>query len=44
MNDLETNIKELNLGIQMGDTKLCILLYADYIAIIAENEKDLQKC
>ena len=27
----------------MGDTKLSILLYADDIAIITENEKDLQK-
>ena len=42
INDLATNIKNLNLGIKMGDINLSILLYADDIAIIAENEKDLQ--
>ena len=42
INDLAENIKELNLGIKIGDINLSILLYADDIAVIADNEKDLQ--
>ena len=42
INDLAENIKELNLGIKIGDINLSVLLYADDIAVIAENEKDLQ--
>ena len=42
INDLAVNIKNLNLGIKMGDVNLSILLYADDIAVIAESEKDLQ--
>ena len=41
INDLAENIKELNLGIKIGDLNLSILLYADVIAHIAENDKDL---
>ena len=42
INDLADNIKELNLGIKIKDINLSILLYADEIAVIVENEKDLQ--
>ena len=41
ISDLTENIKELNLGIKIRDINLSILLYADDIADIAENEKDL---
>ena len=36
-------IKHLDVGICMGNFKLCILLYADDIVLLAENEVDLQK-
>ena len=42
VNDLAENSKELNLGIKIRDINLSIFLYADDIAVIAENEKDLQ--
>ena len=42
INDLAENVKELNLGIKIGHINLSILLYADDIAVIVENEKDLQ--
>jgi len=32
----------LDIGISIGDEKLCILLYADDIALMADNEHDLQ--
>ena len=42
INDLAVTLKELNLGIDINGQKLCILLYADDLVLIAENEKDLQ--
>ena len=42
INDLAVTLKELNLGIDINGKKLCILLYADDLVLIAENEKDLQ--
>ena len=43
INDLAIEIKNMGLGVLCGTTKVSILLYADDIALIAENEKDLQK-
>ena len=43
INDLAIEIKHMGLGVLCGITKVSILLYADGIALIAENEKDLQK-
>ena len=43
INDLAIDIKNLGLGIPIGNRKIPILLYADDIAILAENESDLQK-
>ena len=42
INDLAVDIKNLNLGIKMGDVNLSILLYADDIVLMAESDKDLQ--
>ena len=42
INDLVENIEKLNFGIKNGDINLSILLYADNIAVIAANKKDLQ--
>lgn len=42
VNDLALELKNMNLGIQVGDDNICILLYADDIVILAENEDNLQ--
>ena len=42
INDLAIKIENLSLGITVGDMKVSILLYADDIAILAENEENLQ--
>ena len=42
VNDLAIEIKNLGLGIPCGTTKVSILLYTEDIALLAENEKDLQ--
>ncbi|KAK3104741.1 hypothetical protein FSP39_009031 [Pinctada imbricata] len=42
INDLATEVKNLNKGIDIGSDKLSILLYADDIALIAENESDME--
>ena len=34
LNDLANELNALNLGIKMGDLKICMLLYADDIGII----------
>lgn len=41
INDLAMQLKHLNSGIQIGPNKLNVLLYADDIALIAENEGDM---
>ena len=43
INDLAIDIKNLGLGIPIGNRKIPILFYADDIALLAENESDLQK-
>jgi hypothetical protein len=42
INDLAIYLKSLDLGIQCGNDKICMLLYADDIVLMAENEQDLQ--
>ena len=37
------DINALNIGIDIDNVKLVILLYADDVVLLAENEKDLQK-
>jgi hypothetical protein len=41
VNDLATAIKSLGKGVLIGEERLSILLYADDIVLLAENEKDL---
>ena len=42
INSLVTDIKALDIGINSDGEKVGILLYADDIVLIAENESDLQ--
>ena len=42
INSLVTEIKALDIGIDIDDEKIGILLYADDIVLVAENEADLQ--
>ena len=42
INDLVEELKKLNIGIQIGDEKACVLLYADNVVLLAENETELQ--
>ena len=43
INDLAIEIQNLGLGVTIGEHKVSILLYADDIAILSENEENLQK-
>ncbi|XP_063442617.1 uncharacterized protein LOC134722912 [Mytilus trossulus] len=36
-------VKKLDIGVKIDDEKICVLLYADDLVFITENEKDLQK-
>ena len=42
INDLAKEMKDLNVGVDIDGEKICILLFADDIVILAENETDLQ--
>ena len=42
INDLAVELKRLNLGVKMGNLHICILLYADDIVLVSENEVNLQ--
>ena len=42
INELAEKIKNLGKGIKMGRSKVCILLFADDIVIIAESKEELQ--
>jgi len=42
VNDLAESIKDLNCGVDIGDSNLSILLYADDIVLIAPTEDELQ--
>ena len=43
INDLLLALKKLDSGVVCGNTKICCLLYADDLVLIAENENCLQK-
>ena len=42
INDLAVDIKIMNLGVSFGNKNISILLYADDIVIVAENEDNIQ--
>ncbi len=42
INDLAFKIKELNKGITLNNENVSLLMYADDIVLISENERDLQ--
>lgn len=42
INDLIDEMKTLNIGIKIDEEIVCMLLYADDVVLIAENENDLQ--
>ena len=42
INDLAKGLKQLNLGVKVGDEVIPILMYADDVAILSENAEDLQ--
>ena len=42
INELAIELKKMNYGVDIGGKKVCLLIYADDIVIIAENESDLQ--
>ncbi len=43
INDLAEEIKAMNIGVNIDDDIIAILMFADDIALIAENEGNLQK-
>ena len=43
INDLAEEINEMNIGIKIDDEWIAILMFAGDIALLAENEADLQK-
>ena len=42
-NDLAEEMRELNLRVNMGDSNISLLLYADDFVLIEETEQNLQK-
>ena len=42
INDLALKIKACGKGVKIDDDTVCILLYADDIVLLADNEKELQ--
>ena len=42
INDLASKVKALGEGVDIGDEKVCIMLYADDIVLLSDNEKGLQ--
>ena len=42
INDLAIYIKSLDLGVEIDEEKICLLLYADDIVLLAESSSDLQ--
>ena len=43
INDLAIELNKLHLGINFGDSHLCILLYADDMVLLSDSEEKLQK-
>ena len=42
INDLAIYLKSFDVGIQVGEEKVCIFCYADDIVLVMENINDLQ--
>lgn len=42
INDLVHEMKQLNVGVEIGDEKICVLMYADDVILFANNEEELQ--
>ncbi|MEW8547636.1 MAG: reverse transcriptase family protein, partial [Candidatus Thiodiazotropha sp.] len=42
INDLITELSQLDLGVNIGRDKVCILVYADDVVLLAETEEELQ--
>ncbi|CAG2196515.1 unnamed protein product [Mytilus edulis] len=42
INDLIDEVKKLNVGISIGEEKVCIMLYADDVVFLTESESELQ--
>ena len=42
INDLALGLKDLDIGIDIGGRKLCILLYADDVAIVTNDQVEMQ--
>jgi hypothetical protein len=36
-------MKKLNVGVKLDNEEICVLLYADDVVSLCENESDLQK-
>ena len=43
INDLATQLKDMNIGIKIKDTTIPLLLYADDVVILANDETEMQK-
>ena len=43
INDLVSDMNQLNSGIDIDGEKVCILLYADNVILIADTEEELQR-
>ena len=41
IDDLSVSVKALGKGIDVGDERMCILMYADDLVFLADNEHDL---
>ena len=42
INDLVKDVKDLNIGIELDQEQICILIYADDIVVFAKTEQELQ--
>ncbi len=42
MNDLVKDVKYLNIGIELDQEQICILIYADDTVVFAKTEQELQ--
>ena len=43
INDLVSDMNQLNSGIDIDGAKVCILLYTDNVILIADTEEELQR-
>ncbi len=42
VNDLVEDVKDLNIGIELAEEQICILIYAEDIVIYAQTKQELQ--